>query len=116
MLSVMRDKGCAFPRCGHIRFVDLHPIRHWADGGETCVENLVLMCSNHHKRVHESGYSIGRDQSAGLFSCVRLALLYRIVGIFGMIVLMLWVMMKTHVSFLMGWPVRIVMTAKVMVW
>ncbi len=62
-----RDKGCAFPGCNHKRFVDAHHIKHWADGGETAVENLVLLCSSHHKLVHEGGFSIQRDQSGELF-------------------------------------------------
>ena len=62
-----RDKGCGFPGCSHDRFVDAHHIQHWADGGETSVENLVLLCSTHHKLVHEGGYSIQRDQAGDLF-------------------------------------------------
>ena len=57
-----RDKGCNFPGCSHTRFVDAHHIKHWAEGGETRVENLVLLCSFHHKLVHVGGYSVQRDQ------------------------------------------------------
>jgi len=53
-----RDQGCAFPGCCHTRFVDAHHIKHWADGGETSVENMVLLCGQHHRMVHEGGYSI----------------------------------------------------------
>ena len=62
-----RDKGCGFPGCSNTRFVDAHHIRHWADGGETSVENMVLLCSSHHKLVHEGGYSVQRDQTGELF-------------------------------------------------
>ena len=62
-----RDKGCAFPGCSHKRFVDAHHIKHWADGGETSVENMVLLCSSHHKLVHEGGFQITRDQHSELF-------------------------------------------------
>ena len=62
-----RDKGCGFPGCSHTRFVDAHHIQHWADGGETSVENLVLLCSFHHKMVHEGGYSVQRDQAGEIF-------------------------------------------------
>ncbi len=62
-----RDGGCAFPGCDHKRFVDVHHIKHWADGGETSVENLVLLCSSHHKLVHEGGFHIDKDQSGQLF-------------------------------------------------
>lgn len=58
-----RDKGCAFPGCSHTRYVDAHHIKHWADGGETSVENMVLLCSQHHRMVHEGGYSILNDHA-----------------------------------------------------
>ena len=56
-----RDGGCAFPGCTHTRFVDAHHIRHWADGGETSLENTMLLCNAHHRLVHEGGYAIRRD-------------------------------------------------------
>jgi hypothetical protein len=48
-----RDKGCTFPGCHRTRFVDGHHVRHWADGGETSLENLLLLCTRHHRAVHE---------------------------------------------------------------
>ncbi|MGI9205975.1 MAG: DUF222 domain-containing protein, partial [Woeseiaceae bacterium] len=39
-----RDEGCCFPGCTHTCFIDGHHIRHWANGGETSVDNLVLLC------------------------------------------------------------------------
>jgi hypothetical protein len=36
-------------------------VQHWVDGGETSVENLVLLCSHHHRLLHEGGYRIRRD-------------------------------------------------------
>ena len=56
-----RDKACAFPGCHHTRFVDAHHIQHWSAGGETSLDNLMLLCSQHHKLVHEGGFSIERD-------------------------------------------------------
>jgi hypothetical protein len=55
-----RDHGCRFPSCTNHRFVDGHHIRHWARGGETSVENLVLLCRRHHRLVHEGGYTVER--------------------------------------------------------
>ncbi len=56
-----RDKGCAFPGCHHKRFVDAHHIKHWSAGGETSLDNLMLLCSRHHRLVHEGGFRIERD-------------------------------------------------------
>jgi len=56
----LRDYGCRFPGCTQHRFVDAHHIQHWADGGETSLESLVLLCRHHHRLVHEGGFSVGR--------------------------------------------------------
>ena len=56
-----RDKGCRFPGCHHKRFVDAHHVQHWSAGGETSLDNLLLLCSRHHQLVHEGGFSIERD-------------------------------------------------------
>jgi len=53
----IRDGGCRFPGCTHDKFVDGHHIHHWADGGETSLDNLVLLCRHHHHLVHEGGFS-----------------------------------------------------------
>ena len=52
-----RDAACTFPGCTNHVFMEGHHIRHWADGGETTLENLVMLCS-HHRFVHEYGYAI----------------------------------------------------------
>jgi Domain of unknown function (DUF222)/HNH endonuclease len=48
---------CRFPGC-HSRKTDLHHIRYWSNGGETSLENLLLLCRRHHTLVHEDGYII----------------------------------------------------------
>ena len=53
-----RDGGCRFPGCTCTRFVDAHHVVHWADGGETSLENLVLLCRTHHRLVHEGGFGV----------------------------------------------------------
>ena len=55
-----RDRGCRFPGCENHSFVDAHHIEHWAQGGETSVDNLVLLCRRHHKLLHEGGYLVER--------------------------------------------------------
>jgi len=57
-----RDKNtCRFPGCRNRRFVDVHHVEHWASGGETALDTLMLLCSKHHTLVHEGGFRIGRD-------------------------------------------------------
>ena len=60
-----RDQGCRFPGCTCSRFVDAHHIQHWADGGETCMDNLVLLCRTHHRLVHEAGYGVHFEAGEG---------------------------------------------------
>ncbi len=61
-----RDHGCRFPGCTCNRFVDAHHIQHWADGGETSMENLVLLCRTHHRLVHEAGYGVQKTVNRGV--------------------------------------------------
>jgi hypothetical protein len=53
-----RDKGCRFPGCCNKNFVDGHHIKHWANGGETKLSNLVSLCRFHHRLVHEGGVDV----------------------------------------------------------
>ncbi|MGY6554570.1 MAG: DUF222 domain-containing protein [Wenzhouxiangella sp.] len=53
-----RDKGCRFPGCNAHKHTDAHHIQHWADGGETKLENLVTLCRHHHRAVHEGGFTV----------------------------------------------------------
>jgi hypothetical protein len=52
----IRDGVCRFSGCTNTRFVDGHLIKHWADGGETSLSYLVLLCRHHHHLVHEGGF------------------------------------------------------------
>ncbi len=61
-----RDKGCRFPGCLNHLYVDAHHIRHWADGGETRMDNLVLLCRHHHGLLHEGGFTLQRRDDGKL--------------------------------------------------
>ncbi|MCY4659734.1 MAG: HNH endonuclease signature motif containing protein, partial [Acidobacteria bacterium] len=55
-----RGRGCRFPGCT-ARRCDAHHVRHWADGGATRLDNLVLLCRRHHRAVHEEGFRVEVD-------------------------------------------------------
>lgn len=59
-----RDHSCTYPGCTNRMFLEGHHIKHWADGGDTSLRNTALLCSLHHRHVHELGYTVelGPDQ------------------------------------------------------
>jgi hypothetical protein len=61
-----RDKGCRFPGCTHTEFTDVHHVRHWVDGGLTDIGNLVELCDQHHRCVHEMRWKISGDANVEL--------------------------------------------------
>jgi hypothetical protein len=62
-----RDKSCCYPGCSHDRWLDGHHIEHWADGGETKLSNVLLLCTTHHRLLHEGGYTIHRNFEGALY-------------------------------------------------
>jgi hypothetical protein len=57
-----RDSECRFPGCGARRFTQAHHIVWWSNGGATDLHNLVLICTFHHKLVHEYGWAVKREE------------------------------------------------------
>jgi hypothetical protein len=57
---VSRDKCCRFPGCTHEKWLDAHHVKHWADGGDTSLTNTLLLCSKHHRLLHEGGFRINK--------------------------------------------------------
>ncbi len=57
---LLRDKRCAWPRCGRPAvYCDVHHLRHKQDGGETSIENLALVCQYHHDVcIHRRGWQL----------------------------------------------------------
>ena len=53
-----RDRGCAHPGCGRTRFLHAHHVTPWAAGGRTDLDNLVLLCGEHHRHLHDGGFTI----------------------------------------------------------
>jgi hypothetical protein len=65
-----RDRSCRFPGCSFTRYVDGHHVRHWAQGGETKLSNLVTLCRFHHRLVHEGQVAV-QILDDGAFRFVR---------------------------------------------
>jgi hypothetical protein len=59
-----RDRGCRFAGCGTRAFTEAHHVKFWRHGGRTDFDNLVLICSFHHRLVHEHGWSVRRQADA----------------------------------------------------
>ena len=55
------NNGCRFPGCHHHRFLQCHHVEHWSGHGETSLDNLMLLCTQHHTLVHEGGFHIETD-------------------------------------------------------
>ncbi len=67
----IRDGGCRFPGCCQKTYTDSHHIKHWADGGETSMDNLVTLCRFHHGLLHKGEYRIHRDEQNIVFTNSR---------------------------------------------
>jgi hypothetical protein len=66
LLEARDDETCCFPGCERRRHLQAHHRHHWAHGGETSLDNLVLLCFHHHRLVHEGGYTVEDDPAGGL--------------------------------------------------
>ncbi|CAA9257342.1 MAG: hypothetical protein AVDCRST_MAG76-2633 [uncultured Acidimicrobiales bacterium] len=57
----LRDRGCTWPGCDRPPgWCQAHHIVWWQNGGRTDLENLTLLCSHHHHRIHDSGWHLER--------------------------------------------------------
>ena len=56
---IARDRHCV--GCGaKAAWCQAHHIEHWADGGPTSLDNMVLLCSKCHHKVHDNDWQIRR--------------------------------------------------------
>jgi hypothetical protein len=57
---LLRDRGCAWPRCGRpAAWCDVHHLTHKKDGGKTSVTGCVLLCQFHHDVcIHRWGWRL----------------------------------------------------------
>jgi Domain of unknown function (DUF222)/HNH endonuclease len=66
---VVRDRHCRFPGCDRPQtWCDAHHIVHWARGGPTSVDNLLLLCRRHHTLIHgPSGFRLVMENGRPVF-------------------------------------------------
>ncbi len=63
---VLRDGRCTFPGCGRLPVAcDAHHIVHWADGGPTRLDNLVMTCRRHHTLLHTTPWQVRINPTDG---------------------------------------------------
>ena len=63
-----RDNNCCtFPGCRNRRYLHSHHVEHWSNGGETSLDNLLLLCTKHHTLVHEGGFRIEKNFKDGWY-------------------------------------------------
>jgi hypothetical protein len=60
-----RDQGCAHPLCSQTRWLHVHHIVHWSNGGLTTPQNLLCLCPRHHRDLHHGDLSIEGDPDSG---------------------------------------------------
>lgn len=49
-----RNHGCQTPGCHRTHHLEIHHITHWENGGKTTTDNLIALCTTHH-RAHHNG-------------------------------------------------------------
>lgn len=55
---IVRDRGCVAEGCDRPpAWTEAHHVRHWAEGGSTALDNLVLLCRTHHRKVHDADWT-----------------------------------------------------------
>ncbi len=63
----VRDHACRWPKCDRTAsYTVAHHPHHWAQGGSTSLDNLILLCHRHHWMVHEGGWQLVESDQRGL--------------------------------------------------
>jgi DprA/Smf-like nucleotide binding protein involved in DNA uptake len=59
---LLRDRACCrVPSCNRRRYVDVHHLTAQAHGGEHSRRNCLVLCTTHHRLLHEGKLSISGD-------------------------------------------------------
>lgn len=65
---IARDRTCRFPGCHHTyQSSQIHHAVHWKDGGDSNIDNLVMLCWYHHRFVHSRDITIYRHEHGWAF-------------------------------------------------
>jgi len=70
-LLKQRDRHCQFPGCSRTRGLHAHHRVHYADGGATDLDNLILLCCRHHRFLHEGRWRIEQHHPTAPFRFYR---------------------------------------------
>ncbi|ATD72992.1 MULTISPECIES: HNH endonuclease signature motif containing protein [Gordonia] len=54
----VRDRCCQMPGCERTRHLHAHHVVFWSAGGETGLDNLILLCGSCHRALHRGEFSI----------------------------------------------------------
>jgi hypothetical protein len=67
-----RDRGCRWPGCqAPTPWTDAHHLHSWTLGGNTSIENLLLLCRWHHSLIHEGQWHLRFDPATGQVHITR---------------------------------------------
>jgi hypothetical protein len=55
---LLRDRSCRFPGCDQRRHLHAHHVVHWAADGPTNLDNLLMLCSHHHRFIHDRDWRL----------------------------------------------------------
>jgi hypothetical protein len=58
LLGTLDGERCRFPGCTRHKKLHAHHVVYWSDGGETDLENLILVCARHHTLIHSQGFRL----------------------------------------------------------
>ncbi|GAA2266950.1 hypothetical protein GCM10009853_020230 [Glycomyces scopariae] len=60
-LELEQQGGCAWSGCrAPISWTEAHHVVHWAEGGATNADNMILLCRFHHGRIHTDKWEIAK--------------------------------------------------------
>ena len=66
-MVLRRDRGrCGVPGCRHTTYVDVHHLDPRSEGGAHDPENLLTLCSAHHRGIHRGELVVEGRPAAGL--------------------------------------------------